>query len=244
MRYLFLAVVILSFSGCVEPTTEAQSLDHSDIQAAVAWNLSEKITDDPDGEKHKREECPTGGWIDQGDGHSSRCPSCDPPWPPEQMLTLSSMPRDKCKCGFACKCISGKTWCGDPKCHAAPKPKDPPKPKVSSDGSPEGYHYETVKKCDGIRCWFERKLVKDQPALINGKNPGKVTADGSPIVLLEKDENGNWPRVISWQGATFFLWTDGKYRPVQEPVAETTYTEVYHHTTYHAPRRKIFRWRR
>lgn len=34
----------------------------------------------PDSGTHPRSQCPTNGWVVQGDGHKTRCTKCDPPY--------------------------------------------------------------------------------------------------------------------------------------------------------------------
>lgn len=79
-----LAVVLLCFTGCGGTSSNEKSYSKEQIIAVdvhtayAALKLGSNVINV--NTKHARKDCPTGGWITQGDGHKSRCPSCDPPY--------------------------------------------------------------------------------------------------------------------------------------------------------------------
>lgn len=86
MRILIAVVVILSLAGC-------QQRRHDDFENEIIMQivLPQTTPVGPVNRKHKREDCPTGGWV--GDGTvRTRCLDCDPPYADQDELQNEKEP--------------------------------------------------------------------------------------------------------------------------------------------------------
>lgn len=80
-----LALILLCFTGCgAAGNTNEKPYSREQIIAAQVHisyaALKSKSNTIIVNDKHARADCPTGGWVTHGDGHKTRCPSCDPPY--------------------------------------------------------------------------------------------------------------------------------------------------------------------
>ena len=79
MRILIL-LLVCAFVGCESLVVEEVNLDQYENELVIELSKSDGKSVTPVSRKHKREDCPTGGWV--GDGRvRTRCLDCDPAWP-------------------------------------------------------------------------------------------------------------------------------------------------------------------
>lgn len=103
--YTILLPIIL-LVGCAQQQQTTEVLDAikasivNETYAAVKNGVDVPVV--PVNGRHKRADCPVGGWITQGDGHKSRCPDCDPPYASD--FGAAKCCGDNCTCGDNCKC--------------------------------------------------------------------------------------------------------------------------------------------
>lgn len=86
----------VSFLGWTWPPAACHvhgSRTQADAAAAVAYAALYPISSTPDpdikpepkDDGHPRDECPNGGWVTHGDGHTTRCPKCRPVYSQEEL---------------------------------------------------------------------------------------------------------------------------------------------------------------
>lgn len=153
------AMMAMCLAGCESPpTAEIDFQDHAAFTLAKYTSAPSVAPDVVT--KHKRADCPTGGWVTHGDGHRTRCPHCDPPWD-SAATDLSANFGQKCdnpNCDcWNCQCkecnCANEQFGQIPVINAvesskpAPKPEKTPETKVvCTDGA--------CYKYDGRRVWM------------------------------------------------------------------------------------------